>query len=380
MNCGPYRDLGEARQRLSAFADSVSNRRLGILWSAGNDAQWLRSPVYDGEGFGLSLIVRYDVVPVIAPSSLERAIDRLDHFLGGSLTRMGEAQIQTSQAQLAAGRAEVAFLKRNVITPVNDFIGRHEAAKDWIAVALDISAVIAGGAAVAALAAGAATFAVGVGLALGVLGGIAGLALLWQDAKHLWFVLNGDEAGKAQLERDPKYLWIEAVGPLLALPDLAMSGRAALRELASASTQVGRATRLTANAERLAGSEAREFRQMIADPEQSAAFITAARQRAEFRAAQYKRLQNISQQINRDLVLKRNAVLSYSGAAYGGGMYALQPPELARRLLENHPAEKGGAASPHGPYDLLAPASGGNAAAGHMQVTAAVATRGARRR
>lgn len=374
MDWGPYRDGGEARQRLAAFADTVSNRRLGLLWSAAGDGVWLRPPVYDGEGFGLSLLVRYDVIPRIAPSSLEQAIDRLDHFLGGALTRMGEAQIQTSQAQLAAGRAEADFLKRHVITPINDFIGRHEAAKDGIAVALDVSAVIAGGVAVAALAAGASTFMVGVGLALGVLGGIAGLALLWQDAKHLWFVMRGDEAGKAALEEDPRYRWIEAVGPLLALPDLAMSGRAALRELASASTQVGRATRLTADAERLAGREAQEFRQMMADPEQSAAFLVASRERAAFRAAQYKRLQAIAGRINHDLLLKRNAVLAYGGTTYGAGMYVLQPPELAKRLLEGHPAPAGRG---HGPYSLLEPAGGGNGN-GSMQVTAVVATRGGR--
>ncbi|WP_420138154.1 hypothetical protein [Sphingomonas sp.] len=318
-------------------------------------------------------------MPVIAPSSLDRALHHLDHFLGGALTRLGEAKVQSSQAQLAIGQAQAEFLKRNVITPINAFISRHEAAKDGIAAALDVSAVIAGGVALAALAAGASTVLVGVGLALGVLGGLAGLALLWQDAKHLWFVLNGNEAGKLALEHDPKYMWIEAVGPLLALPDLAMSGRAALRELASASTQAGRAAQLTGSAERLAGNEAREFRQMIADPEQSAAFVMAARQQSELRALQYKRLQAITQRINRDLMLKRNAVLAYSGAAYGAVMYGLQPPELAQRLLQGDPGHAGSTAPAQDPYALLAP-GGSNGPAGHMQVTAVVATRGSRSR
>ncbi len=117
---------------------------------------------------------------------------------------------------------------------------------------------------------------------------------------------------------------------------------------------------------------------MLADPEQSAGLIAAARQRAEFRAAQYKRLSKIAVQINHDLALRRNAVLSCGGAAYGAGLYTLQPPDLARRLLENKPPQ--GAGAPQGSYDLLAAAGGGNAAAGHMQVTAAVAARGARRR
>lgn len=378
MNWGPYRDGGEARQRLSLFADAISVQRLGVLWSTDNDAVWLRPPVYDSAGFGLSLLIRYDTIPAVSPSSLEHAIERLDHFLGGSLTRMGEAQLQSAQAQLAAGRAEAAFIKRNVVTPVNDFIGRHEAAKDGIAVALDVSAVIAGAAALTALAAGAATFAVGVGLALGVLGGIAGLALLWQDAKHLWFVLNGDDAGKAELERDPRYLWIEAVGPLLALPDLAMSGRAALRELMASSTQSIRATRLTAGAARTAGMEGREWRQLLSDPDQSLPILTAARLRAERRAAQYKRLQAISREINRDLILKGNSALAYGGSAYGAGLYALQPPDLARQLLDQS-APPPAATSTPGPYSLLAPVGACSRPAGHMQITAVVVQKAAGR-
>lgn len=383
MSYGPYRDASEARQRLSAFTDDICPQRLGIIWSTGDDAVTVRPPSFGGDGMGLSLLFRYDIVPAIQASSLEQAVDRLDHFLGGALTRMGQSQIQQGQMQMAAARAEVAFVNRNLLTPLNNFIGRHEAVKDAVAVALDVSAVIAGGVAVVGLLAGGLPMAVGVGLALGVLAGVAGLALLWQDTKHLWFVMRGDEAGKAELEADPRYRWIEAVGPLLALPDLAMSGRAALRELTSAASQSVRAGRLTSEAGEVANGEAREFRQLMADPDQSASVLARARERAAFRAAQYKKLQVMAQRINRDLAFKSNAALSYGGAAYGGGMYGIQPPDLVKSLFEPSAKPTGSFVSTPSPRDswsLLASAGGSCVKGGNMQITAVVATRGNRTR
>lgn len=157
-----------------------------------------------------------------------------------------------------------------------------------------------------------------------------------------------------------------------------MSGRAALRELTAASRQGGRAGRLTEQLGRSAGSDAREYRQLLADREQSAGTLLAARQHAELRAAQYRRLLVVAQRINRDLALKRNAVLSYGGAAYGAGMYALQPPEFARALIERLSQRLGHGHAQLGPYALLAPEAQG--ARGHFQVTAVVATRGGRSR
>ena len=83
-----------------------------------------------------------------------------------------------------------------------------------------------------------------------------------------------------------------------------------------------------------------------------------------------KRLQSIAGRINHDLLVKQNAVLAYAGTSYGAGMFALQPPEIAKQLLEGHPARGG----QPGPYALLEPAAR-NGPRGSMQVTAVVVGR-----
>lgn len=375
MDWGPYSSQAEAQHCLWAFTNAVTDRRLGIIWSAGNDAISLRPPVLDNEGFGLSLLCRYDIVQAPKTSSFEDAIDRLDHFLGGMLTSMGQQQLQQSQMQMDASRAQLDFLKRNVVTPITEFIDRHETAKDVVAVALDVSAVIAGAAAFAGLLVGGSTMLVTIGLGLGVLAGVGALALLIEDARHLWFVLKDDKAGKAALENKPDYQWVQAVAPLIALPDLAMSGRSAMRELMEASEQSARAARMTAAAGRAADDEMRNFRQMFNDPEQSAKILGDARARAAARAARYQKLQQIAKGINRDLMLKANAAAAYGGTVYGTNLYTLEPPELVKKLFHGatpQPAPRTGA---NDPFRLLGPVNGNHAHAGHVQVTAVVSSR-----
>ena len=67
---GPYSGQGEARQRLTAFADAVFRRPVGVLWTADNQTVWLRPPAFDGANDGLALMVRCDPTPSPPPLAL----------------------------------------------------------------------------------------------------------------------------------------------------------------------------------------------------------------------------------------------------------------------------------------------------------------------
>lgn len=70
MSWGPYAGQGEARQRLTAFADAVFHRPVGVLWTADNQTMWLRPPAFDGASDGLALMVRCDPAPPSPPLAL----------------------------------------------------------------------------------------------------------------------------------------------------------------------------------------------------------------------------------------------------------------------------------------------------------------------
>ena len=330
LNWGPYRNQPEARSCLGGFADQVLKQPLGVIWSADDDAVWLRSPIYDADGLALTLLARYDGITRPAPPPAPTFVDSVDKFLGGALTQMGQAQIDSAAAQLAAGKATDRFVYQHAIKPINDFINRYEYVKDGVTVAIDVAGVVAGGAAAVALATAGGGLLVTVGLAAGVVAGLASLCLLAEDGRHCWFTLRGDEAGKLALQSTSDFRWIEAVGPLLAIPDLALSGRAALREVAQFAGKADRAAAASAAAAERSRQAARELREVVADPDQSAPILARAASEAARRAADYQKMLRKATAANRKLMMAREAVLAYGGTLWGSSLYGYDPPELAR--------------------------------------------------
>ena len=335
MDWGPYRNQPEAKSCVSAFSDEVFKRHLGVIWSSDDDAMWLRPPIYDSDGFGLTLLARYDGVTTPATPAQPSVIDQIDRFLGGALTQIGNNAVAREKANLAVAQTIDGFIYDNAIKPINDVISRYEYVKDGITVVLDVAGVIAGGAAAVALATVGGGLVVTVGLALGVIAGVASLGLLVEDGRHLWFSLRGDEAGKLGLEAASDFRWIEAVGPLLAMPDLLLSGRAALREATVLAAKADRAAQLSTAAAARSQQLTREARELVADSDQSAPILREAARLASKRAADYKRMVLKSKEYNQKLLMAREAVTAYGGTLWGGALYAYDPPALAREAYRN---------------------------------------------
>lgn len=109
--------------------------------------------------------------------------------------------------------------------------------------------VMSGVLAVAAIPAEGVAFAA----ALGIVAGLASVALLVEDGQMLYFELTGDEMRKKQLANSWTYQLIESVAPWLALPDLAVSGLKTVRETGRTALKVtALADRAEAATQRLA--------------------------------------------------------------------------------------------------------------------------------
>jgi hypothetical protein len=195
---------------------------------------------------------------------------------------------------------------------------------------MDVAGVIAGTAAAVALVTVGGSLLVTVGLAAGVVAGLASMCLLVEDGRHCWFTLRGDEAGKLNLETKPDFRWIEAVGPLLAIPDLALSGRAALREATELAAESDRLATEAAGAGVKSQQASRELREIVADRDQYAATLARTANQAASRAADYQRMVQKAKTANMKLLLAREAVTAYGGTIFGAALYAYDPPVLAR--------------------------------------------------
>lgn len=360
MDWGPYLNQQDARSCITAFADDVLKQNVGVIWSSDDDAIWLRPPIYDRDGLGLTLLARFDGVvapPSPAPPSLT---DKIDRFLGGALTQLGRLDAQNADVASEVGRAEDKFIYQHALKPINDFISRYEYVKDGITVMMDVAGVVAGTAAAVALVTVGGSFIVTVGLAAGALAGLASLALLVEDGRHCWFTLRDDEVGKIALESTSKYRWIEAVGPLLAIPDLALSGRAALREAGELAEKADRIAASRAAAALQSQRAARNLRETVNDGDQSAAILANAANTAASRAADYQKMVRQAKAANHRLLMAREGVIAYGGTLWGTGLYTYDPPELTRRAsrqIFNPPPTSGGLKGPSA--QLTLPASFG---------------------
>jgi hypothetical protein len=92
MLWGPYRNQPEARACLCAFSDEVFKQHIGVIWSADDDAQWLRSPIFDSEGYGLTLLARFDGIKPPPPPPPPSFVDRMDKFLGAPSRRLDSSR------------------------------------------------------------------------------------------------------------------------------------------------------------------------------------------------------------------------------------------------------------------------------------------------
>lgn len=227
---GPYRSQSDALFSLGRFANRACGPGIGLAWCSGGMLYPLRTPVYDGDGFGDVLTIEWNPPPA-HPAKLQPAPsagfwDRLVRMIQRSLEMQGEAEIAQAQAQAQAWNAIAN-------SPLFKRFGSH--ADDGVGVALDVIGVVAS----IALA------STGIG-ALGLLALIGSGALLVADGTIYGTEMAGNDELADRIRKKSEGLRIAAT--IATLPDLAIGGAKALCELREAEEllQADRTTAQTA--------------------------------------------------------------------------------------------------------------------------------------
>jgi hypothetical protein len=314
VSWGPYRNKFDARHHIGSFTDALLGPAPGIVWTDGQGAALLRPPQYDGSGHGITIITSWagPVPPPPPPPPSEG-------WLMDAFAALGNAKIQEARENAAAARQWADEI---------DKVLHNEWFMTNVSTGLDAVGVVGGAAVVFAAVAGGAAIAP-IALVAATVAGVASALLLAADGQLAWALDTGDEKAAEEVKASSYFKLVELVGPILMLPDLALSGPAAVREVMS----LGKEMRM-ANAEvqdaRRAAAAADRLSQNAAATGGSPTTLT--------------KLSNLANQRHQSLLeMERKAAIASStlhwafkllGAAAEGGTvigtanYGLNPPDL----------------------------------------------------
>ena len=368
---GPYFNEAEARTCLGAFAARVVGPGVGVIYCDGIGVAYLKQPLFDADGSGLVLIAtcRAELPPPPPPPPPQGAWQKIERFFENSMSMLGEQQLQQSQAQLAMGQREAAWLKEGW-TSVHDCIEGHKTAFDGVAVVGDIFGVVAGVVAIVAIGA----TGIAVLPVLAAVAGAASLALLLEDGSMLLAELQDDEVRKKQIEESWHYKVIELVCPLLLLPDLIASGPRAVAGVAKTAKEVQEtreavdASGEALNAQRATNDAYQEAHASKLGQNNIKTKVQRMRARANKLARDLKAAQERLADAQREFKILRVVELpAYAGSIYAQGLYAVEPPDYLQQLshgASQHPPAGQTSQSPHplgarpveqNPMELLTP-------------------------
>ncbi|HKT97605.1 MAG TPA: hypothetical protein VJS30_13895 [Paraburkholderia sp.] len=323
-----------------------------MIFFDGSSATRLKSARADKDGDTTDLIVSVARPPVFPVA-----------FQGKAQSQSFEkfARDQAQAAWQGAGHAltDATQAYSKATAPVASFIENHKTAFDGVSTGVDALGVMSGVLAVAAIPAEGVAFAA----ALGIVAGLASVALLVEDGQMLYFELTGDEMRKKQLANSWTYQLIESVAPWLALPDLAVSGLKTVRETGRTALKVtALADRAEAATQRLATQrEAIDAYQEAHANKLGQPNIQTKTQRMRAKAnrltGDMQRAQTKLDKTSRKLRQLRTIGLpAYAGSAYGLGVYSVDPPDLGKAWQSVSQALQGGTHSPAPTIDPHHPA------------------------
>lgn len=230
---GPYQNVDEARQRLTAFTDKACGPSVGIVWAANSFLYPLRGPQRDGGGVGVVAAFEWTPAPPPPPRPPKGFWESFVAFWNRYAEMQAESARIQAEGNLALSRAIGSGIDRVIHSHRDDAAG---VALDVLCVALSI-----------------ALLPTGIG-AIGLMGLVGGAILLGADGVAYAKEIGGDEEGAEVWKHQTEGLRIAAT--VMTLPDLAFGGVRAVRELAEI-RELRAISRTTATAaEKLAASTA----------------------------------------------------------------------------------------------------------------------------
>ena len=327
----PYGDFIEASRKLGRFTDRAIGPTCGITYCDGMSVALVRRP-QGRDGTFLNFYRRHVAVaprPFAAPASRLR---RLEQWMENALEAVGEAQLRQAEAQTAASQAVMQWAHDDLWLPAHQFLLRHKLAADIVGVGMDVVGVVAGVAlfiAAAPLVTGGAAV-IGVGAVVsGVAAGLGSVILLVADGQVLGAELQGDEAAARRIEDDPKWEWARVVATFMLLPDIAVGGPRALKEIGKLAVEA-RSAGTEARAAEAASLAQRERMTRIRNPARHPGPLQRHAHRARVLAAEAKAHQAAVLHAHERMAMltARDIGASYAASPTSAALLAGLPPKM----------------------------------------------------
>ncbi|VWC59144.1 hypothetical protein [Burkholderia lata] len=318
----PYCHRADAEFHLSKFAARVLGSKAGVIFFDGQAAARLKPAVPDADGHALDLVVSTTRLPVAAADPLGNASPQTIQQLA-----------QTWSHRVAAASGPTA-LDRGIATARN-YMDHHKIAFGAAAVAGDMFGLLAGAVAVAAIVAGGITLLP----ALGLLAGFGSLLLLPEDGRMLAYQIQGDEVRASRLEHSLHYRIVEAVGPLMVMPDLLASGVRTLASLPRVAREAGAAAEEAVQATKRLVDQRKALDSLThakADSPDQALMREQASQMQQQTSHLATKVSEAQQKLDKarsELMLLRTIEApAYVTSFFGTGVYGISPPDLTKEV------------------------------------------------
>jgi hypothetical protein len=325
----PYADMDDARRRLCLLADRVAKPGCGVSFCDGSRIAVLRHPT-GSTGTWMNVLVRHVAVPPPPPPP-DGIMQKIEQWFEKALAAYGEAELQRSQAEMAASREMTKLFHDDVWLPAHQFLVRHKWAADGVAVAADVIGIVAFvGLILAAPEIIAAGTALGIAaLVTGTLAGDACIALLAVDGAVFVTEVSANEAFSRMIEEDATIQKIRIAATLFLLPDLPVGGMRALAEFRALGNEAREGAALAGRLEE--GAEAERARAAsVSHPRKHLHSVQRYRHKANVLARQAEEERLEVAQIQR----KMSALLHFelgavpAGTAASEALLGLSPPSM----------------------------------------------------
>ena len=255
----PYADFNDARRRLCSFADATIGPQCGVSYCDGTSLGVLRQPSGPASAgnLWLNVLAQHIAAPPPPPPNPSGRWGKLKAFFWHAMEISGEAQLQQAQTDLAVGQAIDSAVEQHIWLPVHEFLLRHKLVADGVGVALDVVGVVAGGVFVISAAPeiiGGAAVVGTLGLVTGVSAAFGSAVLLVIDGTVFGLEVSGDKGRAERYENFKSVQWMRIVATVLLLPDVAVGGTRALREIGQLGNEAREAATASSEAARSASA------------------------------------------------------------------------------------------------------------------------------
>ena len=325
----PYSDQQDATRRICGFADTALSATCGVSFSDGQSLAVLRQAHADGRGrrqwFNV-LALHVSAPPPPTKPAPQGALAKAEAFFWSVMEEEGKAEMAQSQAEAAAGQAIYQGVRDNVWEPTHQFLLRHKILADGIGLAIDVIGVIAGVAFVVA-------FSPEIGAVAAVTGfAAAGGSFLLAGADGLVFAteVTGHKEASEAIEKSKVTQWVRIAGTVMTLVDIPVGGIRSLAEVKGLKVESAEALNQARESDE-AAALARERVEKIRNPSKHPGPVARRSRKVKQLAQQAETHRQEAEALSRKMHLKagRDSFAAFGASPAGAALITGAPPAMA---------------------------------------------------